>query len=51
METNDIDKLKKAIEHCQDVQKENCTNESCKKDHKQLELWLIELSEFKLSVK
>ncbi len=44
---NDITKLKESIKHCKEVQSKSCTNNECKRDHKQLELWLAELLNIK----
>jgi hypothetical protein len=38
----EIKELENAIQHCKDVQ-QNCTNEKCSMEHKQLETWLTEL--------
>lgn len=40
---NEIDKLKDAIFHCKEIEKGECTNIYCAKDHKQLRLWLEHL--------
>ena len=39
-------KLEEAIQHCKEVA-ENCDNEQCAADHKQLARWLQELKELK----
>lgn len=47
----ELEELKNAIEHCQEVQQQACTNDQCKADHKQLEMWLKELLELKTTLK
>ena len=47
----EIEKLKEAIEHCDDVIKDSCTNDLCKTDHTQLRNWLKELLYLKYNIK
>lgn len=43
----EAEQLDSAIQHCIDIQEDNCTNELCKNDHHQLQMWLEDLRSFK----
>ena len=43
----EAEQLDSAIQHCIDIQEKNCTNELCKNDHHQLQIWLEELRSLK----
>lgn len=38
--------LEEAIQHCEEVS-QNCENEQCALDHKQLKEWLLELKQYR----
>lgn len=38
--------IEEAIRHCKDIA-DNCNNEECSLDHRQLMLWLIELKNYR----
>lgn len=43
----EAEQLDSAIQHCIDIQEDNCTNELCKNDHHQLQMWLEDLRSLK----
>lgn len=47
----EAEQLDSAIQHCIDIQEENCTNELCKNDHHQLQVWLEELKYLRILFK